>query len=231
VTTVNPRTVAPPNPTETTATPTLISTVHGMNGKVYYIGQNGHLYFRGKDGNLVEFGTYTPVSPTSPNTAGLTQEQQQELQQLQQQIETRRNAVGANGIPVPGTATANGTVPTTTATGNTVANAQTELTQQQQLELQQAQQRVQTRQNAVGANGIPVPGAGAASGSTAVIPGTTTPTANGALPVPNTGSAPVNITGTVLSNDGKTFYVGANGFLYYRGQNGGLFIFGSGQPE
>ena len=39
-----------------------------------------------------------------------------------------------------------------------------------------------------------------------------------------------NITHVVVSTDGRLFFVGANGFLYYRGQDGALHVFGSGQP-
>jgi hypothetical protein len=44
-------------------------------------------------------------------------------------------------------------------------------------------------------------------------------------------NAPPTITGAVEGNGGKIFYVGSNDFIYYRGKDGGLYIFGSGVPE
>ena len=168
-----------------------MGTLNGTAGHVYFVAQNGLLYFRNANGALVEFGQMTPVTQSSLNTQPLLQQQNTLLQ----------------------------TQPTTTTRQS--AETQQPLTQQQQLELQQLQQRVQTRAQATGGNGVPVPGA-ATTENTA---------ANTGITVPNPGTGPITITGTVLSTDGKTFYAGANGFLYFRGQDGALHVFGSGAPE
>ncbi len=41
----------------------------------------------------------------------------------------------------------------------------------------------------------------------------------------------VTITGTVVGNTGKLYYLSADGYLYYRGSDGNLHIVGSGAPE
>jgi hypothetical protein len=220
--------MAPFNSAQANSPSPIVSTLHGTNGKRYFLGQNGHLYFLGAEGNLHEFGTFMPAQSATLNAGqpGSTQPQQQQLQPEQLRDQTRMNATGNGGIAVPTVATPASTMPQS----QSALGQQPPLTPQQQQELQQQEVRAETRMNNTASNGIPSPMASSPFNGTAAQTVNTVGVNSGSVTVPN-GPGRVNITGTVLATDGKTFFVGSNGFLYYRGQDGALHIVGSGQPE
>jgi hypothetical protein len=64
-----------------------------------------------------------------------------------------------------------------------------------------------------------------------VPPGTTITPTTPLLQGKSAAAATPAISSTVMGVDGKTYYIGSNGSLLYRGQDGGLHVFGSGAAE
>lgn len=202
--------------TSTTATapvfpPTIISTVAGTGGRIYYISSDGFLYYAGANGTLVQFGRFLPKTLSATGGASVP------------------SSLAPAGTGISNSTAVSATTPALAAT-NVAVTPSTSLSASNDVTTFRPGV---TNTTATGSTGITGTSLGISPAGT-VVGNNTILTKGSALPLGfsvGVNGTPVTINGIVRGNDGKTLYTGSDGNLYFLGSDKALHVVGSGASE